>query len=171
MKKKWVDMYLQFAIEAAKRSHAKRLQVGAIFVSVNGIVSTGINGMPEGDTNECEIKEYMDPTAGGWLDPETIAIQWPYTESELSVTGAQRRYKLTTKPEVSHAEENLFAKIMQQGISTIGGRIFLTHSPCIHCAKIIVRSKVTHVHYLEDFKSDDGVKWLVKNKVIVIKEK
>ena len=165
MKQKWIDMYMAFAMEAASHSHAVRLQVGAIFVSPNGIVSTGINGMPAGDTNESEDKVYIDPNAGGWLDIPEIEIQWPYLEIE---TG--KRYKLVTKDECSHAEENLFAKLMQQGVSTIGGRMFLTHSPCIHCAKIIVGSGVTHVHYKSDYRSAKGKYWLMKNNIIVVKE-
>jgi len=161
---------MDIAHRAAQESHGVRLKVGAIFVSLEGVMSTGINGLPADSDNVCEHKEYMDPSAGGWLDPETIVAQWPYEEDELSVPGAKKRYQLKTKDEVSHAEENLFAKLMRQGVSTIGGRMFLTHSPCIHCAKIIVGSGVTHVHYYADYRSAKGKYWLIKNNIIVVKE-
>lgn len=170
MKQKWVKMYMDIAQRIAKESHGVRLKVGAVFVSPEGVMSTGINGMPAGGSNVCEHKEYMDPGAGGWLDPETIEAQWPYEEDELSVTGAKKRCKLVTKDECSHAEENLFAKLMRQGVSTVGGRIFLTHAPCIHCAKIIVGSGVTHVHYKSDYRSNAGKDWLITNGVDVTKE-
>jgi len=152
-------MYLNFARILASQSHATRLKVGAVFVSPDGVMSTGINGMPAGGTNECEIKLYPK-----FQDNDTH-IEYPFIDTENG-----RQYKLVTKSEVSHAEEALFSKLIKQGVSTKGGRIFITHSPCINCAKIIAGSGVTHVHYLNDYRSLDGVVWLMQNDVEVIKE-
>ena len=77
MNPKWVKMYLDMAIRAAEESHAVRLKVGAIFVSVDGAMSMGINGLPEGGDNVCEEKEWC--SAGGWLSPDEIFEAWPYT--------------------------------------------------------------------------------------------
>ena len=54
MKQKWVDAFMDTAERFAQLSSAKRLQVGAVIVQENRIVSIGYNGMPAGWTNECE---------------------------------------------------------------------------------------------------------------------
>ncbi len=54
MKKKWVDAFMDTAERFAQLSSAKRLQVGAVVVQDNRIISIGYNGMPAGWTNECE---------------------------------------------------------------------------------------------------------------------
>ena len=54
VKQKWVDAFMDTAERFAQLSSAKRLQVGAVIVQENRIVSIGYNGMPAGWTNECE---------------------------------------------------------------------------------------------------------------------
>lgn len=54
MKKKWIDAFMDTAERFAQLSSAKRLQVGAVVVQDNRIISIGYNGMPAGWTNECE---------------------------------------------------------------------------------------------------------------------
>lgn len=54
MKQKWVDAFMDTAERFAQLSSAKRLQVGAVVVQDNRIISIGYNGMPSGWTNECE---------------------------------------------------------------------------------------------------------------------
>jgi dCMP deaminase len=54
MKQKWIDAFMDTAERFAQLSSAKRLQVGAVVVQENRIVSIGYNGMPSGWTNECE---------------------------------------------------------------------------------------------------------------------
>lgn len=58
MKQKWVDAFMDTAERFAQLSSAKRLQVGAVVVKDNRIVSIGYNGMPTGWTNNCE--EWFD---------------------------------------------------------------------------------------------------------------
>ena len=162
MNPKFIRHYMDVAELTSKLSYANRLKVGAVFVSTEGVMSTGVNGMPSGGSNECENKVYMESGAGGWIDPEDILAQWPYMDAE------KKRYKLVTKSECSHAEENLFAKMMRQGVSTIGGTIFVTTSPCIHCAKIIVGSGVVAVYYRSKYRDDAGINWLLRNGVTVV---
>lgn len=54
MKQKWIDAFMDTAERFAQLSSAKRLQVGAVVVQDNRIISIGYNGMPSGWTNECE---------------------------------------------------------------------------------------------------------------------
>ena|ERR1035437_3888698 len=149
MKKKWVTMYLDIADRLAQESHAVRLKVGAVFVSPEGVMSTGINGLPVGGSNVCEdpiIEEYMNSSG-------------KVCESRI----------LKTKEEVSHAEENLFGKLMRQGVSTKDGAIFLTHEPCINCAKIIVNAGVYEVWFRHAYTGSHktGTEWLRRNSIFV----
>jgi dCMP deaminase len=160
MKEKFKRAYMQTAQTFAKLSSARRLHVGAIVVKNDRIISIGYNGMPAGWDNNCEDIEWMDPDAGGWLDPIEIQDQWPYQEqlSEDSVT--QRRYRLTTKPEVLHAETNAIAKLAKSNDSGEGSTLFVTHAPCLDCAKLIYQSGIKHVVYAQNYRSDSGLKFL-----------
>ena len=132
---------MDMARRAAAESHATRLKVGSIFVSPEGVMSMGINGLPAGGSNVCEHQTFN-------------------REGELV---------LETLPETSHSEENLFAKLMRQGVSTIGGTIYVTHAPCISCSKIIVVAGIKRVVYAEDYRNNDGLTWMQKNNIIVEK--
>ena len=93
----------------AELSHARRLHVGAIVVKDDRIISIGYNGMPAGWDNDCE---------------DTIQ------HSDDTVT-------LKSKPEVLHAETNAIAKLAKSTESGDGAVLFVTHSPCLDCAKLI----------------------------------
>jgi dCMP deaminase len=54
MKQKWIDAFMDTAERFAQLSSAKRLQVGAVVVQDNRIISIGYNGTPSGWTNDCE---------------------------------------------------------------------------------------------------------------------
>lgn len=54
MKKKWIEAFMDTAERFAQLSSAKRLQVGAVVVQDNRIISIGYNGTPTGWTNVCE---------------------------------------------------------------------------------------------------------------------
>ena len=137
----------------AELSTARRLKVGALVVKDDRIISIGYNGMPKGWDNNCESVEYMDSDAGGWLDPEEIEKQWPEADS----TG---RYRLKTKPEVLHAETNAIAKLARSSESGLDATLFVTHSPCLDCAKIIYQSGIKYVYYATDYRDDRGIIFL-----------
>lgn len=153
MKPKYQQAHMKAAHIYAELSHARRLKVGAIVVKDDRIISIGYNGMPSGWDNDCEEKEWMPADAGGWLDPDEIEKQWPYVDS----TG---RYRLKTKPEVLHAETNSIAKLARSGESGLGATLFVTHSPCLDCAKIIYQSGIKHVFYATDYRDDSGITFL-----------
>ena len=67
-----------------------------------------------------------------------------------------------TKPEVLHAESNAIAKLAKSTESGDGATMFITCSPCIECAKLIYQSGITEVYYAEDYRTDEGVKFLNK---------
>jgi dCMP deaminase len=162
MKQKFKDLYMAWAARTAQLSHARRLQVGAVIVKDDSVISYGYNGMPAGWDNNCESFEYMNGAAGGWLDPEEICEQWPFVEDDIDPDlGYARRYRLKTKPEVLHAESNAIAKLAKSTNSGLGATMFVTHAPCMECAKLIYQSGIGHVLYRDAYRDDSGVKFLV----------
>ena len=121
MKPKFQQLYMDWAHRAAELSYARRLQVGAVVVKDDTVISYGYNGMPAGWDNNCEFE---------FTDPQT------------------RITELLTRAEVLHAESNAIAKLAKSNNSGLGADLFVTHSPCIHCAKLIFQSGIGRVYYL-----------------------
>jgi dCMP deaminase len=169
MKKKFIDYFMDVAERTAQLSYAKRLQVGAIVVKDDRIISIGYNGMPAGWDNDCEDKEWC--SAGGWLSPEEIEEGWPFEGSYLDVDGniMQGRYRLKTKPEVLHAETNAISKLAKSTEAGENAVMFCTHAPCIDCAKLIYQSGISRLIYRDAYRSTDGIDFLTKSKVDVAK--
>jgi dCMP deaminase len=156
---------MDWATRAGDLSHAKRLQVGAVIVKDDSVISYGYNGMPSGWDNDCEDKVW-DSGAGGWLDPEEFDAKYPY---EGWHEGAQRnvRYGLKTKPEVLHAESNAIAKLARSSQSGRDADIFITHAPCLNCAKLIYQSGISSVYYRNSYRDMAGVEFLEKSGIKV----
>lgn len=68
-----------------------------------------------------------------------------------------------------HAEANAIANAAKLGISLAGGTVYLTHSPCKDCAKLLVQSGIHKVVYLEVFRSDEGLRILNRHHIILKK--
>jgi dCMP deaminase len=169
MKQKFIEAYMDVAERFAQLSSAVRLQVGAIVVKDDRIISIGYNGMPAGWDNNCENVEWC--SAGGWLSAEEIVEGWPYEGTYLDADGneMQCRYRLKTKPEVLHAEANAITKLARSSESGEGATIFVTHAPCMDCAKLIYQSGVATVYYKNDYRSTQGVEFLLRSGVEVIR--
>jgi dCMP deaminase len=143
MKEKFVDAYMDVAERFAQLSSARRLHVGAIVVKDDRIISIGYNGMPASWDNNCELEIYEE---NGDDEPEII---------------------LKTRPEVLHAETNAIAKLAKSTESGNNATMFITHSPCLDCAKLIFQSGISNVFYRDSYRSEDGVQFLTKSGVIV----
>jgi len=74
---------------------------------------------------------------------------------------------LKTKPEVLHAESNAIAKLAKSNESGNDAILFVTHSPCLECAKLIYQSGVQQVYYQNEYRSNDGINFLTKSGVTV----
>ena len=168
MKQKYINLYMDWAARTAQLSHAKRLQVGAVIVKDDSVISYGYNGMPAGWDNNCEDKEYMSGDAGGWLDPEEIEERWPFEETSDEDGEYIGRYRLKTKPEVLHAESNAIAKLARSSQGGSDAAIFITHAPCLNCAKLIYQSGISSVYYRNSYRDMAGVEFLQKSNVEVI---
>ena len=141
----------------------RSLQVGAVVVKDDTVISYGYNGMPAGWDNNCEDKEFMSRDAGGWLDPDEIKERWPFEEEEHGpYYEYTRRYKLKTKPEVLHAETNAIAKLARSTESGNSATLFVTHAPCLDCAKLVYQSGINSVFYRNSYRSEDGIQFLEK---------
>ncbi len=141
MKQKFIDLYMEIAEVTAKTSSATRLKVGAVAVKDHRILSLGYNGTPPGYDNDCEEKIYN-------VDRRQI----------YEVIS----YETKTRPEVIHAEQNAIYKMARDGQSALGADLFVTHAPCIECAKAIKTSGFKKVWYRNQYRSDDGIKFLLK---------
>lgn len=162
MKKPLKEAYMKTAEVFAELSYARRLHVGAIIVKDDRIISIGYNGMPSGWENDCENKVYMSGDAGGWLDVDDIEKRWPL-EDDVG------RYNWKSKPEVLHAETNAIAKLAKSTESGANATIFITHSPCLDCAKLIYQAGITNVFYRNDYRTSAGIDFLKNSKVNVEK--
>ena len=119
----------------AELSTARRLHVGAIVVKDDRIISIGYNGMPSGWDNNCE--DYFG----------------------LDLKGQPT---LVTKKEVLHAETNAIAKLARSTESGLGATLFVTHAPCMDCAKLVFQSGINSVYYRNSYRDTSGVEFLVK---------
>jgi len=126
----------------AECSTAEKLKVGCVLVKDHRIISIGYNGMPSGWTNECEDEVYSKV----------------YSKvSKVEVTK-----ELVTKPEVIHAEANAVAKLARSNESGEGSVAFITHAPCISCAKMLYSAGVSEVIYSEVYRMSEGLVFLDK---------
>jgi len=72
-----------------------------------------------------------------------------------------------TKRTVLHAEQNALMFALRNGTSTLGTTMYITHSPCEDCAKLIAQSGIAKVIYSENYRDLNGVKFLQEANVKV----
>jgi dCMP deaminase len=137
MKNKHIHAHMKSAFNYAECSTAERLKVGCVLVKDGRIISIGYNGMPSGWSNECEILSFF--TEDGKQLPSQIML---------------------TKPEVLHAEENAITKLARSTESGEGATAFITHAPCMSCAKLLHGSGIIEVFYANRYRDDSGLDFL-----------
>ena len=135
MKQKWIDAFMDTADRFAQLSSSRRLHVGAVVVKENRIISIGYNGTPAGWDNNCE------------------------NEFGLDFNG---NTTLVTKDEVIHAEANAISKLARSNDSGLGGAMFITHAPCVDCAKLIYGAGINTVYYRNSYRDTSGLDFLIK---------
>ena len=151
VKDKFIPMYMTIAETVAGQSSARRLQVGAIIVKEDRVISIGYNGMPAGWDNNCENTLFvLDEDCQG-----TDMVKLGYTKSRNG-----NWFKMVTKQEVIHAEANAIAKLARCTESGDGSTMFLTHAPCIDCAKQIYTAGIKSVYYRNSYKDTLGIDFL-----------
>jgi dCMP deaminase len=137
MKNKHIKAHMKSAFNYAECSTAERLKVGCVLVKDDRIISIGYNGMPPGWSNQCETLSFF--TEDGKQLPSQI---------------------LVTKPEVLHAEENAITKLARSNESGEGATAFITHVPCLSCAKLLYSSGIIGVYYTHPYRNTEGLDFL-----------
>ncbi len=74
-----------------------------------------------------------------------------------------------TKPYVLHAEANAISKIAKSGNSSEGATLYVTASPCLECAKLIIQSGIKRVVYRDEYRLKDGIELLERAGVEIVK--
>jgi dCMP deaminase len=155
MKTKFIEAHMKAAEVYAELSSATRLHVGCVVVKDNTIIGIGYNGMPSGWDNNCEDTLYVLREECQNTDLEMR--EHGFTET---VHGWTRK---KTKREVLHAETNALAKIARSTNSSEGASLFVTHEPCLDCAKIIHQAEIKEVFYKNAYpRADGGAEFLKK---------
>ena len=130
----------------SRLSRAQRKKVGCLVVKNNTIISDGFNGMPTGFDNRCEDTSWDD---------------------NFIKNKNNNPEQLVTRPEVLHAESNAITKLAKSTQSSVGATMYITISPCLDCAKLIIQSGISRVVYGELYRNTDGVDLLKKASIIV----
>lgn len=137
----------------AKQSRAVRLQVGALLVN-DGVMIPGYNGTPAGWDNRCE-----DEVEVGEVNTSPSGMPPKY----------EMKYELRTKPQVIHAEMNVFKKAANNPNVIKGGTLFITHAPCQECAKLFLGMGLKEIIYIESYRSTAGLEFLENDGIKVTK--
>ena len=135
----WDEYFMEIAGVVSKRSNCSRRQVAAVIVKDNHILSTGYNGTPRG------VKNCFD---GGCPRCSGHAKSGTGLDECLCV----------------HAEQNAICQAARHGVNISGSTIYVTISPCLTCAKLIINAGITEVVYGGDYTAFvDTVKKLFRS--------
>ncbi len=124
----WDQYFMTITQQVAERSTCNRAKVGAVIVRDRNILATGYNGAPAGMPH-C--------TEAGCLIYES---KTPYGEVE------QNCFRTI------HAEINAIAQAAKNGSNIKDSSIYVTHTPCIHCIKVLVNTGIKTVYYESPYK-------------------
>ena len=150
--------YLKMAKIWSENSYAKRRKVGCLIVKDNMIISDGYNGTPSGFENECEnVNCYLEEVGEKECDWHGKPICQVKSLDNCFECNHCQTY---TKPYVLHAEANAITKLAKTNNSSVGATVYVTLSPCIECAKLMVQSGIKRVVYSEKYRITDGIDFL-----------
>ena len=141
----FADIFMELAVNLAKRSHCIKRHVGAVLTKDTRIISIGYNGPPAG-THNCDD-------------------EWPDKGCPRDSKG---RCSLAI-----HAEQNAILYAVKNKTSVEGSTLYVTLAPCLACARVIYSAGVEKVIFLNSYAeykgiaSDEGVDFLHKFGVTV----
>jgi dCMP deaminase len=139
------DIFMELAVNLAKRSHCIKKHVGAVLTKDTRIISIGYNGPPAG-THNCDV--------------------------EFPENGCARDSKGSCSLAL-HAEQNAILYAVKNNTSVEGSTLYVTLAPCLPCARIIFSMGISKVVYLFSYAEykgigvDEGVEFLKKFGVAV----
>ncbi len=143
---KFDDIFMDLAVNLAKRSHCIKAQVGAVLTKETRIISIGYNG-PPASTHNCD--------------------------EEFPEQGCPRDSKGSCSLAL-HAEQNAILYATKNGATVEGTTLYVTLSPCIACARVIYTMKIKKIFYKDSYAQykglaiDEGVEFLRKFGVEVV---
>jgi len=123
----WDEYFMEMAVLTAKRSTCLRRNVGAVIVKDRHIIATGYNGAPRGIMHCAE--------RGGC------------TREKLGVPSGERHELCMAL----HAEQNAIIQAATLGQSIEGATIYVTHQPCVICAKMIINAGIRRIVVKEGY--------------------
>lgn len=129
MRPSWDQYFMEIARQVATRSTCLRRHVGAVIVQDKRILCTGYNGAPRG-MEHCDV--------AGCL------------REELHIPSGQRQEICRGL----HAEQNAIIQAAVSGVSIKGATIYITHSPCVLCAKMIINAGIERVVIKGDYPDE-----------------
>jgi dCMP deaminase len=124
----WAEYFMTITSQVAERSTCARAKVGAVIVRDKNILATGYNGSPAGLPHCTEVGCLL------------------YTSKTPSGETEENCYRTI------HAEINAIAQAAKNGASILGADIYITHTPCIHCLKVLVNTGIRRVYYERPYK-------------------
>ncbi len=144
MRPSWDEYFMQIVDVVKTRSTCLRRQVGAILVVDKHIISTGYNGPPTGLAH-CE---------------KTGCLR-----EQLGIPSGER-------PELCrgvHAEQNAIIQAALHGVSTKGATLYVSASPCVICAKMLINAGVKRIVYEEEYPDELAFKLLKEANIDLVK--
>jgi len=169
------SVMMQVAELWASQSYCERKQVGAVIAKDGRVLSNGYNGTISGIDNDCEERIIELPCCGEKVNVNEIKKSpklnniYKYVHYCNNVTlgisyGEEYLNNITptTNEFTLHAEQNAIMFCAREGIPTKDTTIYITHSPCKNCAKLIAQCGITRVVYKHKYKDTSGLDFLSK---------
>lgn len=133
----WDTYFLRIAQLVATRATCLRRTVGAVIVRDKRILATGYNGAPNGVPHCFELP-------GGCLRE---AMHIPSGQRQELCRGL-------------HAEQNAILQASAFGVSLKGSEIYVTHQPCVTCAKMLINAGITRVVFIGSYPDELALEML-----------
>jgi dCMP deaminase len=124
----WDEYFMRIAWQVAERSTCCRASVGAVLVRDRSILATGYNGSPSGMPHCTDV---------GCLIYRSVDADGDEEENCFRTI---------------HAEINAIAQAAANGTAIRGADIYITHSPCYHCGKVLINAGIRRIHYAKPYK-------------------
>lgn len=105
---------------------------------------------------------------GALLVKEKMIISDGYNGTPSGFENVCEDEQDTTKPYVLHAEANAITKVARSNNSSEGATLYVTSSPCIECAKLIIQAGIKRVVYADAYRLSDGIDLLKRAEIDLV---
>ena len=150
--------FLNIALELGQLSTCDRAAIGAVITREGRCVSWGYNGAPPGMPH-CEQNYH------GWLARSGTALELLHEMAgQLGALLGDSVYETVLRHHgcrnATHAEANALAFAARSGISTEGGTLFVSQSPCVNCSRLLIAAGIVRVVYDTMYRDQSGLELL-----------